>query len=65
MAKRKKHPGYPWGRWFAKSRIRLVRGKHFDCMPHSMAVQIRTAAPNYGVSVSIKIKEDVLLVTIT
>jgi hypothetical protein len=62
--RRKKHSRYPWDRWFSKSKLRLVRGKHFYCQPHSMGVQLRVAAMHRGVAVSIRIQEDVLLVTI-
>ena len=65
MTKKAKVVRYPWDRWLSKSRLRLVRGKHFDCMPHSMGVQIRAAAAQHGAHVSIRIQEDVLLVTIT
>ena len=45
---------YPWERWFSKDKFKIYWGKDFDCMPHSMTVQIRTMATEYGKSVSIQ-----------
>lgn len=55
---------YPWDKWLAKSRLRLVRGRHFQCMPHSMSVQVRNAAANRRLRVSVQIQEDILIVTV-
>jgi len=55
---------YPWEQWFARKRLRLVKGQQYDCQPHSMAQQVRNAAYDYGVRVSIQIIGDVVLVTI-
>ena len=35
---------YPWGRWLKRKRLVLVKGRDFDCQPHSMAQQVRNAA---------------------
>lgn len=56
---------YPWERWFSQSRFRLRQGKHYTCQPHSMAQQVRTNAMYYGVSVSIRIRGDLIVVTVT
>lgn len=64
MGKKKKPTRYPWDKWFGRSKFRLVRGKHFQCATHGMAGQIRNAAVLYGVKVSIKVKEDTLVVTV-
>lgn len=55
---------YPWDRWFGKSKFRIVRGKHFYCATYCMAGQVRNAAVLYDVKVSIKVKEDTLVVTV-
>lgn len=60
---------YPWNDWFKRAEFTLerTRGKvkgDYDCMPHSMAQQIRTAASRYGKRVSIKFDEDRLTVTV-
>lgn len=68
---------YPWNKWFSKTRFTVCRKKttiiqgetrvergDYDCMPHSMAQQIRTAASRYGKRVSIKFDEDRLTVTV-
>lgn len=63
-------PLYPWSKWFklkVGSPVRqktLIRGVHFDCMPHSMAQQVRNAAYKRGRRVSIQIEEDCLKITI-
>ena len=41
MAKQKRHP---WDRWFKKDQFTLAQGRDFDCMVHSMGVQVRSAA---------------------
>ncbi len=58
----KKQIRYPWDKWFAKRKFTITRGKEFTCMPHSMSVQVRTAAAKRGISVSVEIDEDVLSV---
>ena len=72
MPKRKKQPSnnrtrYPWEKWFTaieeKGRLRLVRGKHYRCQPHSMSVQIRARAIQFGYTLSVKINDDVLVIT--
>lgn len=55
---------YTWDKWFARKKFRLVRGKHFDCMPHSMGVQVRMAASNRGLRVSVQIDEERLTVSV-
>lgn len=49
---------YPWKKWFAKEgTVTLQQGKHFDCLVHSMAQQIRNAAYRHGVQVSLVLEE--------
>lgn len=63
---------HPWDRWFCRGpyrdrgpfrRVCLRRIRDYDCMPHSMAVQIRNAAAARGLHVSVRIEEDVITVT--
>ncbi len=55
---------YPWRIWFAKTRFKLVRGKHYTDRSFIMAQMIRNAARlgrgglEKGTSVRIKISED-------
>lgn len=56
---------YPWGDWLKKSAFTLKQGRDFDCMPHSMAQQVRNTARKYQKKVSVKIEEDTLKVTVT
>ena len=69
MPKRNQHRPYPWDRWFQKKqyglfRFKLVRGKHFDCMPQSMSVQIRNAAEKRGIRVGVSIRESLGMVVL-
>ncbi len=56
-------PKYPWDNWFSRKQLRLVRGRDYTCMPHSMAQQIRNKATVVDKSVSIRIENEVLIVT--
>lgn len=63
-----KLPRYPWKKWLTPTgkpwkSLSLIRGKHYNCMTHSMAVQVRQAAYTLGVSVSVSIGEDRLIIT--
>lgn len=51
---------YPWDRWFARRTFTLVRGRHYDCLPHGMAQMVRNAAagPKYRLRVSVRITDD-------
>lgn len=51
-------PKYPWNKWFARKRYRLVFGKHFSCLPHAMAQQIRTEAGRRSTKVHIHVTQD-------
>ena len=63
--RRPAYRSYPWDDWFAKSEFTLVRGKHFDCMTHSMIAQIRTAARQRKKQVAVQVYyEDKILVTV-
>lgn len=64
MPEKKKPVRYPWDKWFNQSKFRLVRGKHFEVATYCMVGQIRNAAVLYGARVSIKVKEDTLIVTV-
>ncbi len=55
---------YPWEKWFSRTRFTIKKGKHYDCMTHAMAVQVRSAATRFGVSVSIAVGEDMLKVKV-
>ena len=55
---------YPWEVWFSKKKVRLIRGRDYHCMSHSMSVQIRAAAPNFQKAVSVEIDEEGLTVHI-
>ena len=59
MTKKKKGPWnkkYPWDDWFRRKRpFVLVQDVDFECMMHSMAQQVRSAASSRGVLVSLSI----------
>jgi hypothetical protein len=44
---------YDWEKWFGKPRFALKRGRDYGCATSSMAQQVRNAASEHGVSVSI------------
>lgn len=54
---------HPWDKWFKKRKFRLTRGVHFDGMPHAMSVQVRSAARDRDIRVSVTINGDTLTVT--
>lgn len=54
---------YPWENWFKKKKFILRRGKHYNCLTHSIAQQCRNAAFRYGYRVSIKVGEDMIEVS--
>lgn len=54
---------YPWERWFSKRKFTLVKGRHYECQPHSMAQQVRSAASKYGCRVSIKLEGETITAT--
>jgi hypothetical protein len=59
---------YPWDQWFQKATkkpVKLVRGEHFPCQVHSMAVQVRTAASRRGLSVCVTIADDRVTLKVT
>lgn len=53
---------YDWGRWFKRKRFLLVRGIHYECLPHGMAQQVRNAAAERGLRVSIRFVDSTLVV---
>ncbi len=63
--RRKPSPPHPWDRWFSHKTFRLVRYKHYHCQPHSMAAQVRNAAGNRKLLVSVLMDEGLITVTIT
>ena len=62
-----KQPRYPWELWFHAARRRpmvLIRGVHYLCQPHSMNVQVRTAALRRGLKATVHIDEGRLTVEV-
>lgn len=57
-------PRYPWDKWFNQKVFELKQGRDFDCMPHSMIVQIRQVASSRGVRVLIKTRDNMLIVSV-
>jgi hypothetical protein len=55
---------YPWDRWLQKKQVTLHKGRDFRCMPHSMGVQVRTAAARRGKHVSVFIQGTTLVVKV-
>lgn len=54
----KKQIQHPWDTWFQEKHFTLVQGKHFDCMLHSMMVQLRSAAKKRKLLISVYIDAD-------
>jgi hypothetical protein len=56
---------YPWDTWLARvGTFRLRRNEDFDCATHGMAIQIRTAAWNRKMRVSVLTEGDTLIVRV-
>ena len=49
---------YPWDVWFSRSKLRLKKGRHFDCATYAMAQQIRNAAGRRGIGVSVSVYDN-------
>lgn len=54
---------HPWDKWFKKIRgkgkkLLLKRGKDYDCMTHSMSIQLRNAAKQRGIRISCQTREE-------
>lgn len=64
MRSRQPLPRYPWDKWFRRKKFVLRRGRDFMCMTHGMAVQVRTAAKNRNLQVSVMIEEDNLRIVL-
>lgn len=60
--KKRKLGRHPWDKWFKHKRFVLTRGKHFSGMVHAMSVQVRHAAWKRDLQVSIKVKENSIVV---
>ena len=67
MAKKKKHKKettlhpHPFDKWFRCKQCKLVKSKHYTCMPHSMSVQLRNAAKKRGLKISVHIQGEILI----
>ena len=55
---------YPWDSWLARDRIVLRRGKDYQCSQSVMAQQIRNAAVQRGLRVSLEDRLDSFLIHI-
>jgi len=55
--KKKRAGRYPWDKWLSQKKTRLLRGKHYECMTHSMSVLARIAAQKRGIQVSVHIDD--------
>ncbi len=53
-----RHTRHPWDHWFSRKKIRLKRGKDFDCQPYLMAQQIRNEASRREIAVTVSVLED-------
>lgn len=56
---------YPWDRWFAQGKFKLVRGRHYDIKSYGMAGNARNAARDRGYRLHIEIAEDEKSMVIT
>lgn len=55
---------YPWGEWFSKDHIELVKDRDFTCTLPGMTANIRAAAARMGKRVRIDQRPDRLLITV-
>lgn len=49
---------HPWDEWFARKKLRLRRGKDFDCQPYLLAQQIRNEARRREITVTVSVLDD-------
>jgi hypothetical protein len=62
--KKKMAAPYPFDEWFDALNMKpnevvlLTKGQDFPCRTNSMAVQLRGAAANYGIKISISIDDE-------
>ena len=54
---------YPWKKWFKRGKFTLHRGVDYFCQPHSMGVQIRSAASARCLLIRVTINEGTITVT--
>lgn len=49
---------YPWDKWLngQSKRVRLVKGKHFDCETRSFELLARRQAAKMGVDVTVHVR---------
>ncbi len=56
---------YPWERWFAQDRFRLVRGRDYQVTTAGMLQQVRNAAAiRYGVNIATRLGADGQSITV-
>ena len=61
MAKQKRHP---WDKWFGYRQFALKKGRQYTCQSHTMAQQVRNAAAERDMKVSIRILGDRITVIV-
>lgn len=55
---------YPWEFWLARQRLVLRRGRDYACTNSTMASNVRNAASQRGISISVEERDGGLVVTI-
>lgn len=55
---------YNWERWFLLRKLKLEKGKDFDCQTYSMVIQVRQQAAKRNREVHIDVVSDTLLIVI-
>lgn len=55
---------HPWDKWFGYRQFTLRKGRQYTCQSYSMAQQVRNAAAERDVKVSIRILNDRITVTV-
>jgi hypothetical protein len=58
---------YPWNEWLTLARkgpIELIKGQHFECLPHGMMRNARHALGKAKLKASIKVLEDRITITL-
>lgn len=61
VGKRRRHP---WDKWFGYRQFVLKKGRQYTCQSYTMAQQVRNAAAERDMKVSIRILHDRITVTV-
>jgi hypothetical protein len=56
---------YPWDKWLRMgNRLRIVRGKDYNCQPYAMTIRLRQEASKRNRRVSLNVVGDIITATV-